>query len=67
LRGDLAAEQLVELDLVGGDQRLGVREVHLELDGATSGWSFSFAKPIARCASAAASMNVRSGSPGSEW
>ena len=33
LRGDLAAEQLVELDLVGGDQRLGVAVVHLELRG----------------------------------
>ena len=33
LRRDLAAEQLVELHLVGGDQRLGVAVVHLELRG----------------------------------
>ena len=33
VRGHLAAQQLVELHLVGGDQRVGVAEVHLELAG----------------------------------
>ena len=66
LGGDLAADQLVELDLVGGRDDFAVAVVDLKLRGATSGWSFSFWKPMARCTSAVVSMNVRSGSPGSE-
>ena len=66
LRRNLTADQLIQLNLVRSRNHLAIGVVDLKLDGATSGWSFSFSKPIARCTSAVVSMNSRSGSPGSE-
>jgi hypothetical protein len=65
--GDLTAEQLVELDLVGGDQRLGVRVVHLELRRRDLGVVLLVREAHRALRFGRGVDEGRSGSPGSEW
>ena len=66
--GHLAADQLVELDLVGGGDHFAVAVVDFKLRRARlPGDPFRSGSPWRAALRPRVSMKVRSGSPGSEW